>query len=268
MTKTTKFNKSHLIIIAFVLVLGVLTIIFTHSYPAVFVGMGMISQKNWNDAHRIALKLDPNSSNDQVSKQLIKTKEEQQLISSLRINYASPNIDSEYKFYTTDNKSKFDELLRNYFNHDSDQFKEFVIKPEVYDALLHMKYNYDNISHSAAYSKAKDLLSKINDGASFDDLAKSESDDKVSGQLGGDLGFVAQGQILPELEQVVMKAQVGQVKNDVVVSRLGYHLVYPVEIAEKDGRKLWHVKQILIKTTGFDDWLNPMLSHFLVWRFR
>lgn len=39
------------------------------------------------------------------------------------------------------------------------------------------------------------------------------------------------------------------------MTRNGYHIIYPVEISEQNGKKMWHAKHILIQTTGFDAWL-------------
>jgi parvulin-like peptidyl-prolyl isomerase len=216
----------------------------------------------------LAQKLDPKISFEKISAQLVKAKEEQQLLWSLKAFYDSPTLTEELKFYKTDNDQEYKDLIDKYFNSDNKLFSEFVIKPEVTDALLRIKYNSDFYANQDAYNRAQDILNKIKSGQSFEDLAKTSSDDKVSGQLGGDLGFVASGQILPELETAMINAKLGEADPNMVISRLGYHILYPVETGTRDGQKVWHIKHILVKTSGFDSWLNLMLKQFWVWHIK
>src|SRR5262249_52701344 len=75
-----------------------------------------------------------------------------------------------------------------------------------------------------AKAKAEDLLSKVKAGADFADLAKKESDDKVSALQGGSLGWFQRGQMVPEFEQVAFSLPVGQVSG-LVKTQFGYHII-------------------------------------------
>lgn len=241
---------------------------FTDSYPAAIVGTSLISKKYWDQGVAIGKKLDPTAGQQKASDQLVKIKEEELLQTSLKINYNSPNTAEELKFYKEGKSQDYKNLIGKYFSSSEKLFVEYVVRPEVYDARLRMKYNFDFKANAIAYSRAQGILNRAKNGEPFEDLAKIQSDDKITGQLGGDLGFIARGWILPELEKAVLNAPLGQVSSNLVVSRLGYHIIYPVETAEKNGVKVWHVKHILIKTTGFDNWLDPMLNRFWVWRIK
>lgn len=235
-------------------------------FPAAFVGLSTISVNYWDEAHTLALKLDSNAVYEKISAQQVKIKKEARLINSLKIKPSGLDYNNELKFYKTGKTTEYNQILNKYFSSDENLFGEYVVKPQLYDALLKIKYNQDFIANSVAYNKAKDILAQIDSGKVFEDIAKAESDDKITGQIGGDLGFVKSGQILPELEKVIISAPVGKVYNSIVVTRLGYHIIYPVETAEKDGQKVWHVKHILITTTGFDNWLDSNLNKFMVWQ--
>lgn len=264
-----KPNKTVAVVIIVILVVIVLLLVYDLDYyPAALVGTGFISQSNWKQALALGQKLNPSSTPDQISSQLIKIKEEKQLVSSLKIPNDNVTFESEFKYLTTGKDTEYKNLLANYFSNNEALFKEFVVKPKVYDALLRVKYNSDFSFNKIAYEKAQGILTSLKNGKKFEELAASESDDEVSGQFGGDLGFVASGQLLPEIELAISQTKVSEVYQAIVISRLGYHILYPVEIAEKDGQKLWHLKHILITTDGFDNWLNPMLNRFLVWRLK
>ena len=102
----------------------------------------------------------------------------------------------------------------------------------------------------------------------FETYSGRKHQDHLRDAKRGDLGFVLPGKLIPELSKVVVQAKIGEVYPNLVISRSGYNILYPVETAEKSWAKLWHVKYILIKTTGFEDWLQPQLDQIFVWRIK
>lgn len=80
------------------------------------------------------------------------------------------------------------------------------------------------LTEEQALAKAKAVRTKIIAGAKFEDQAKIESDDVGSGENGGDLGTFGQGQMVPEFDEVVFKAPVGQV-TEPIKTAYGYHLI-------------------------------------------
>jgi peptidyl-prolyl cis-trans isomerase C len=81
-----------------------------------------------------------------------------------------------------------------------------------------------DLTDEQAKAKAEDLRKQIVAGANFDELAKKESDDTGSGARGGDLGSFGHGQMVPEFEQAVFAAKVGEV-TPVVKTQFGYHII-------------------------------------------
>ena len=63
-------------------------------------------------------------------------------------------------------------------------------------------------------------------------IAKTESDDTGSGENGGDLGTFGAGQMVPEFDEVVFKAPVGQV-TEPIKTAYGYHLILVEERKSK-----------------------------------
>ena len=71
--------------------------------------------------------------------------------------------------------------------------------------------------------KAKDLLTKINSGGDFADLAQKHSD-CPSGKKGGDLGWFGRGQMVKEFEEACFCGQKGATVGP-VKTQFGYHLI-------------------------------------------
>jgi peptidyl-prolyl cis-trans isomerase C len=79
--------------------------------------------------------------------------------------------------------------------------------------------------------EAKDIESKLKQGANFSELAKKLSLDKVSGAKGGDLGYFARGKMVPEFERAVLMLKPGEI-SDPVRTRFGYHIIRLDDIKE------------------------------------
>ena len=75
----------------------------------------------------------------------------------------------------------------------------------------------------ATEEACNELKTKIETGADFADIAKEHST-CPSGQRGGDLGQFGQGQMVPEFDEIVFSAEVGQVHGP-VKTQFGYHLI-------------------------------------------
>ncbi len=253
--------------IAAVIIAASLLVLFViGAMPAMMVGNKFISVNHVRKNTEIARKLEPNIASDEATDQLIKVYKQFQLLSSLKVKVNYQTVEDELNYLIVDNGQAYQQLLDSYFGGDEDMFKEMVVLPQVYNRLLAVKYNSDFGKNKSAYDKSQNILAQLGQGKSFDELAKSESADSVSGSLGGDLGFLMKNQILPELWPAVQNSPVGEVKKQVVVSRLGYHILYPVETADQNGEKTWHIKHILIETQGFESWLNQELEKIRVWR--
>ena len=71
--------------------------------------------------------------------------------------------------------------------------------------------------------EAKDLLKKLDEGASFEDLARDFSN-CPSGKGGGALGEFGRGMMVKPFEDAAFALEVGQV-SDIVQTQFGYHLI-------------------------------------------
>lgn len=75
---------------------------------------------------------------------------------------------------------------------------------------------------AAALAKAEALLARLKGGADFAEVAKEASDDPTK-SLGGEVGWVGRGRLLPDLEKPVFELQAGQL-SAVIQSQRGFHI--------------------------------------------
>ncbi|HKR62741.1 MAG TPA: peptidylprolyl isomerase [Thermoanaerobaculia bacterium] len=80
------------------------------------------------------------------------------------------------------------------------------------------------LTEEQAKAKAEDLRKQLVAGASFEELAKKESDDTGSGSQGGSLGEFNKGQMVPEFEKAAFEAKPGEL-TPVVRTQFGYHII-------------------------------------------
>ncbi|GHA38568.1 peptidylprolyl isomerase [Photobacterium aphoticum] len=73
-------------------------------------------------------------------------------------------------------------------------------------------------------AKAEAILAKLNDGADFAALAKTDSDDTFSGKEGGKLDWFERGVMDPAFEEAAFALNKGQISG-VVESDFGYHII-------------------------------------------
>ncbi|RYD53393.1 MAG: hypothetical protein EOP52_04470 [Sphingobacteriales bacterium] len=76
---------------------------------------------------------------------------------------------------------------------------------------------------SAAHKLADSLVAAIRGGASFDTLARQYSDDASNKEKGGDLGYFAQGMMVPEFNEVAFDGTTGDLKT--VKTQFGWHIL-------------------------------------------
>ncbi|MDP4000845.1 MAG: peptidylprolyl isomerase [bacterium] len=234
-------------------------------YPAIIVRDRVISVFDLEKAIEIGVSLDKSAEPKTIRDQLIKQKKMEILVRKLRIGYGSQNVTNEFLFTKAGKNVEYLTLITDHFSGHEKLFEKFVVTSETLDALLRIRYNSDFSQNSVAYNRIMVIQRQLQEGESFEDLAKEKSADQLTGQFGGDLGFFNESEIVPELASKITVASLGEVLDQIVVSRFGYHLLYPVETAEVGGQKVWQAKHILVETEGYDDWLESQIENLPVW---
>lgn len=72
--------------------------------------------------------------------------------------------------------------------------------------------------------EAEEVIQLLDSGNDFAELAKEHSQDVVSGEQGGNLGFFARGDMVAEFEDVAFNLALNE-RSDAVESKLGFHII-------------------------------------------
>jgi peptidyl-prolyl cis-trans isomerase D len=160
-----------------------------------------------------------------------------------KITPADAEIKAEYE----KNKSKYQVPERRAVRYallDTNQLRQTVQIPEdvlkkQYQDNIH-QYEVPNQVHvqhilfktvgqsdaevAETKKKAEDVLKQARKGVKFDELAKKYSEDPGSKDKGGDLGWIRQGQTVPEFEKEAFSLALDQI-SDLVRTQYGFHII-------------------------------------------
>ncbi|NMB81873.1 MAG: hypothetical protein GYA14_08650 [Ignavibacteria bacterium] len=75
-----------------------------------------------------------------------------------------------------------------------------------------------------ALKKILDIEKKLKQGADFNRMARDYSEDKMTAQQSGDLGFLSRGRIDPKFEDVIFSLNVDEV-SPIIQTTIGYHII-------------------------------------------
>lgn len=92
-----------------------------------------------------------------------------------------------------------------------------------------------------AKARAEEVIQRTRGGEDFAKLAKEVSEDPASAGSGGDLGYVARGEMVPPFEQAVFALKKGEITREPVRTPFGYHAIRVTDIQEGGRRPLKEV---------------------------
>ena len=93
--------------------------------------------------------------------------------------------------------------------------------------------------------KAQDILNQVKKGANFEDLAKKYSEDPGTKDKGGDLGWIVQGQTVPEFEKVAFSLPKGSI-SDLVKTQYGFHIIKIIDKETAHTKSFDEVKDSIL----------------------
>lgn len=96
------------------------------------------------------------------------------------------------------------------------------------------------LSSDDARQKLEDIRAKILAGAKFSDLARTYSDDTGSARQGGDLGWVTQGEMVPEFDSRMREAPLNEI-SPVFQSQFGWHILQVTGKREHDVSEQYRI---------------------------
>lgn len=134
------------------------------------------------------------------------------------------------------NEAALDAYARNKYKAES---KLFEVPAQTH--ARHILLTGDGEEPKAQTEK---LLADIKGGANFEELAKVHSKDPGSAAQGGDLGFFAEGRMVPEFDATLKEMKPGEMSGP-VKTQFGWHLIQLVERRPAGKRPYEEVRQEL-----------------------
>jgi peptidyl-prolyl cis-trans isomerase D len=141
-------------------------------------------------------------------------------------------------------KAITDAELRSYFDQHSGDFEA---PGRAVLSVVTIPRMIGPADSAAAKTKAQQLREEIVKGAKFEDVAKRESADTVSGAKGGDLGPAPKTRYVAEFSKAADALKVGEVSQP-VLTQFGYHIIR-LDSRKGDTLSLHH---ILLRVTQSD----------------
>ena len=135
-------------------------------------------------------------------------------------------------------ESALDAYARNMYQANSSKFDR--------PAQTRARHILLNNSGPESLQKAKDLLTQLRAGASFDDVAKTHSTDPGSAARGGDLGFFPNGQMVRPFDDAVNALNKPGDLSEPIETQFGYHIIRLEERKEKGRQTYEEVKPQLL----------------------
>lgn len=142
-------------------------------------------------------------------------------------------------------KSKLtDKEIEKYYNDEifgELTVKHILIKPVTTDSMTS-----DEIAtaEKAALEKAKNLVTQLQGGANFEDLAKANSDDDGTKDEGGLFASFTKDSVVEEFWDASYKLKNGEYTTTPVKSTYGYHII--LKVSAKDKPELSEVKDTVM----------------------
>jgi peptidyl-prolyl cis-trans isomerase D len=129
------------------------------------------------------------------------------LVDLMQIRQSTPVTDDELKAIYQQNIQQYQVPNRVHAEH-----------------ILFMTVGKTDAEVAEIKGKAEDVLAQAKKGANFEELAKKYSEDPGSKTKNGDLGWLVQGQTVPEFEKAAFSMSKGEV-SDLVKTQYGFHII-------------------------------------------
>lgn len=118
-----------------------------------------------------------------------------------------------------------------------------------------------------ARSRIEEALRLLEGGRPFEEVARDLSDDWISAENGGDIGYISRGEMVEEFEQAAFMLEVGQL-SDIVETVFGFHIIKVTDRQEEYLQEFDEVKETTIsfledeqKNITWSDFIYELIDH-------
>ncbi len=141
-------------------------------------------------------------------------------------------------------------FIRDYFGWSVEEWQENILKKGLLEEKLAKTLSEDRGLKDQARVRAEEVLSKVQAGEDFAELAKQYSEDS-SAENGGDLGVIEKGVTVKSFEDAAFALDKDQTSG-IVETEYGFHII---KVNDKSDDKI-RVSHILIKAVSFESWME------------
>jgi peptidyl-prolyl cis-trans isomerase SurA len=167
------------------------------------------------------------------SLELLKSELRHQVKDQMLVKRMQDKITTDVKITPRDVKRFFDGIPR-------DSLPYMVAEVEVGQIVRFAKVT--KAQKGDLIKRLEDLKARVEQGEDFGKLAKENSEDVVSAQNNGDLGYAKRGMMVPPFEAAALKLKPNEMSS-IVESDFGYHLI---QLIETRGAE-YHARHILLR---------------------
>ena len=139
-----------------------------------------------------------------------------------------------------------DDDITNYYNDKITgdiEAKHILIEVKTTDSMTE---DEKRTTKEDALKKAKEAITKLNEGKTFEEVSKEYSDDDATKNNGGSMGYVNTLDLDDVTRQELTKLEVGKYSTEPLETEYGYEIFLKVSV--KDKPKLEEVKTHIIET--------------------
>lgn len=133
--------------------------------------------------------------------------------------------------------------------------------------LIEFKPGSSDKEKSVAQKRAEDIYKEVQaSNRPFEELVKLYSDDTLSKENGGDIGFQSKVTLVPPIYDAVMKMKVGQIKG-VIETRYGFHILKLVEKGSYDNANKRQIRAAVFdnkRKSIFDDFFADLKKKYKI----
>ncbi|MGN1353033.1 MAG: peptidylprolyl isomerase [Bacilli bacterium] len=172
-------------------------------------------------------------------------------------NYGYKNVDELKEYFKLNYKRNLvvkdylktlisDDDITNYYNDKVTgdiESKHILIEVKTTDSMTE---DEKRTTKEDALKKAKEAITKLDEGKTFEEVSKEYSDDDATKNNGGSMGFVNTLDLDDVTRQELTKLEVGKYSSEPIETEYGYEIFLKVSV--KDKPKLEEVKTHIIET--------------------
>ena len=172
-------------------------------------------------------------------------------------NYGYKNVDELKEYFKLNYKRNLavkdylktlisDDDINNYYNDKITgdiEAKHILVEVKTTDSMTE---DEKRTTKEDALKKAKEAITKLNEGKTFEEVSKEYSDDDATKNNGGSMGFVNTLDLDDVTRQELTKLEVGKYSTEPLETEYGYEIFLKVSV--KDKPKLEEVKTHIIET--------------------